>query len=428
MVITTPVIILIITFLVLLALGVPVSWTLVLSSLAGLMARGGLPLSVLAQRMFAAGESYPMLAIPAFFLAGDIMCEGGISKRLIKMVDAWIGWVVGSLSVVSIASCTLFASISGSATATTTAIGSIMVPEMIERGYPAANAGACQAIGGTLGPIIPPSIVFIFYGTATNLSIARLLMSGVIPGLVSCLLLCTMAYGIAKIKKFPMGNPFHVKNALKATWDGIFALLMPVVVMGGIYAGIFTPTEAAGVAVAYGIIVSMFVYRSLNLTKLFSLIKKSAITTANLLIMVTAAQLFGWFVAYFNIAKGVAAGIVGMSSSPLVFLLLVNLVLIIAGMFIDGLATVVILAPILHTVAVGFGIDPIHFGLVVVFLLCLGNATPPFGPTLFIASGICKQPVLKVAKALIPFIFIQVVCSLLFSFIPSLSTFLPSLM
>jgi C4-dicarboxylate transporter DctM subunit len=303
-----------------------------------------------------------------------------------------------------------------------------MIPEMTKRGYPADNAGACQAIGGTLGPIIPPSITFIFYATATNLSIAKLLISGMIPGLVACFLLCGMAYIIAKVKKFPKGSAFDIKMALKATWDGLFALLMPVVVMGGIYAGIFTPTEAAGVSVAYGIVISLFVYRSISFGQLAALIKKTAVTTANLLIMVTAAQLFGWFVAYFNIAKSVAALIIALSSSPIIFWLLVNFTLIIAGMFIDGLATVVILAPILHTVAVAFGIDPLHFGLVVVFLLCLGNATPPFGPTLFIASGICKQSVMKVARAVMPFVFVEIVCALLFSFIPSLSTFLPSLM
>jgi C4-dicarboxylate transporter DctM subunit len=425
---TLPVLLLILAFAVFMALGVPVSWSLVLTSFVGVLTTARIPISVLAQRMFAAGESYPMLAIPAFFLAGDIMCEGGISKRLISMIDAWFGWISGSLSIVSIASCTLFAAISGSATATTTAIGSIMIPEMIKRGYPPENAGACQAIGGTLGPVIPPSITFIFYATATNLSIAKLLMSGIIPGLIACFFLCVMAYIIAKVKKFPKGSTFDIKMVLKTTYDGLFALLMPVVVMGGIYIGVFTPTEAAGIAVAYGIIISLFVYRSINFGQLVALIKKTAITTSNLLIMVTAAQLFGWFVAYFNIAKSVAALIIAMSATPLIFWLLVNLTLIIAGMFIDGLATVVILAPILHTVAVSFGIDPIHFGLVVVFLLCLGNATPPFGPTLFIASGICKQSVVKVARAVMPFVFVEIACALLFSFVPPLSTFLPGLM
>jgi len=423
-----PAFVLLITFVVTMFLGIPVSWSLILSSLAGMWAKGGIPLTILAQRMFTAGESYPMLAIPAFFLAGDIMCMGGISKRLTNFVDAFLGWLSGALSIVSITACTFFAAISGSATATTSAIGSIMVPEMIEKGYPPEHSAACQCIGGTLGPVIPPSMMFIFYANATNISISKLLVSGVIPGLISCFLLCLTAYAIAKIYRFPKGNSFDIKRAWASVKDAFFAILMPIIVLGGIYSGVFTPTEAAGVSVVYGFVVALFIYRSITLRDIFEILKKTAVTTANLEILVTAAVLFGWFVSYFNIAKSVAAWIINVSSTAVTFWLLTDLVLIIAGMFIDCLATVVILAPILHTVAVGYGIDPIHYGLVVTFLLCLGNATPPFGTTLYIASGIAKAPILKTAKATMPFIVTQIVCALLFSFIPWFSTLLPNLM
>lgn len=424
----TSAVILIVTFLVTMFLGVPVSWSLIIASLAGALVKGGIPIAVIAQRMFSAGESYPMLAIPAFFLAGDIMCMGGISKRLTDFVDAILGWLSGALSIVSITACTFFAAISGSATATTSAIGSIMIPEMVKKGYPPSHAAACQSIGGTLGPVIPPSIIFIFYANATSLSISQLLVSGIIPGLFSCFLLCVTAYIVAKIYKFPKGNKFVLKRALKAFKDAAFAILMPFIVLGGIYTGTFTPTEAAGVSVIYGIIVSMLIYRTITLRQLFDIVKKTAITTANLEILVTAAVLFGWFVSYFNIAKLVAAWIIAVSSTVVIFWLLTIVVLVVAGMFIDGLATVVILAPILNTVAIKYGIDPIHYGLVVTFLLCLGNATPPFGTTLYISSGIAKAPILKTAKSTMPFIFAQIVCALLFSFIPWFSTFLPKLM
>ena len=412
------------------AIGLPISWALCLSSLSAYFAMDNhMPIAILSQRIFTGADSFGLLAVPAFIIAGEIMSAGGISKRLIDMAGVFIGRVRGSLALVSIVACTLFAALSGSATATTAAIGGIMYPEMVKRKYPEDFSAAVQAIGGTLGPVIPPSILVIFYGIGTGVSISKLLIAGVIPGLISCLSLCLMAYAIAVREKMPKSETFSTgKEKITAVQNSIWAMIMPVIILGGIYTGVFTPTESAGVAVIYGIVIALFVYRELKISGLLSIFKKSALVTGNLMILVAAAQLFGWLVAYYNIPKIVATFITSISNSSFVFFLLVNVILLIAGMFMEAIAIIVIIAPILHPIAMSFGIDPIHFGLVVVFLLSLGIATPPFGPCLFVTCGISKRPFVQVAKQLMPFILVQIVLSLVFSFVPSLSTWLPNVM
>lgn len=419
---------LIVVLLICMLIGIPIAWSLVISSLSAVLIDGNIPIAILSQRLFTSTDQFSMLAIPAFIAAGEIMGKGGISKRLVDFADSIVGSISGGIALVSIVACTFFAAISGSAVATTAAVGGIMYPEMTKRGYPEDYSAAIQAIAGTLGPVIPPSIVFIFYGSATGTSIASLLMSGVIPGLLSCFGLCFIAYVIAKIKRFPKGTPFSVKNIVKSTGSAFTALLMPVIILGGIYSGIFTPTESAVIAVIYGVVVSLFITKEIKIKDFPAIFKSVAISSANLLILVTAANLFGWLVGRFNIPTIVASAIMGISNNKYIFLLLVIAILLVAGMFMEAIAVVVILAPILHPLALTFGIDPVHFGMVVVFMLCLGIATPPFGPTLFVSCGISKQPVVKVSKQLMPFIGIQIILGFIFAFVPFLSTWLPGLM
>ena len=410
-------------------IGVPISWSLIGSSILAIFAMGNMPISVVCQRVFNGANSFSLLAIPAFVVAGDIMSAGGISKRLVDMVSVFIGRIQGNLGIVSIIACTLFASLSGAAVATTAAIGGIMYPEMEKRGYPKDFSAAVQAIGGTLGPVIPPSILFVMYGISTGNSIPKLLMSGIIPGIFTCLVLCFIVYIIAKKENMPKSDEkYTIREKFASVKNAFFAILMPVIILGGIYSGKFTPTESAGVAVIYGIIVSLFIYRELDIKGLIEIFKKSASSSANLLILVAGAQLFGWLVAYYNIPTAVANMILNIASSKLMFLLLVNLILFIAGMFMEAVALVLIMAPILAPLAGTFGVDPIHFGFIVVYMLCLGIATPPFGPCLFVACGISKQPFLLVSKRLLPFIAVQAACALIFSFVPEIVTWLPSFM
>jgi C4-dicarboxylate transporter, DctM subunit len=409
-------------------LGVPIAWSIVLSCITALIVDGTIPVTILAQRLFTGADSFAMLAVPAFLLAGEIMSRGGISIRVVNFASSIVGGITGSLALVSIVACSFFASLSGSALATTAAIGSIMIPEMSKRGYPKDFSAAVQAIGGTLGPVIPPSIVMIFYGNSTGVSIAGLLISGVVPGIISCIGLCIIAYIIAKKRRFPKEEGFSWSRAVSSGKEASFALGTPAIILGGIYSGMFTPTESAGVAVVYSLIVALFIFKQINLFELWVLFKDTAKVTANLLILVISAQLFGWLVAYFNIPDLIGDWIESVASNEFIFFLLIDLLLFIAGMFMEAISIVVIAAPILHPLAMNYGIDPIHFGLVVVFVLCLGIATPPFGPTTYVACGISKESIYKVGLQLLPFVAVQVVITLLLSFIPQLSLWLPRLM
>lgn len=419
---------LLIVLIISMIMGIPIAWSLGLSSIVAILIDGNIPLGLVTQRLFTGADTFALLAIPFFILAGDIMSKGGLSKRLVDFAGSLVGFLSGGLALVSIVSCTFFAAISGSSVATTAAIGGIMFPEMIKRGYPRNFSAAVQAVGGTLGIIIPPSIVFIMYGTVTNTSIADLLMAGIIPGILTGIGLIILCYIIAKKNNLPKDDKFEAKRLFVTFKASIFALLMPVIILGGIYAGVFTPTESAVIAVIYGLIISLFVYKEITFKDLPEIFKGVAKSSANLMILVICAQLFGWLVTYFNIPQMIANAFISIADSKVVFLICVNLLLLFTGMFMEVGATVLILGPILHPIAMQFGIDPIHFGLVVVFLLAVGQATPPFGTTLFVASGISGQPIVDIAKKIIPFVIFEFVMAIMFSFIPALATFIPNIM
>lgn len=302
-----------------------------------------------------------------------------------------------------------------------------MYPEMVKRGYPKDYSAAVQAIGGTLGIVIPPSTVFVIYGNITGVSVAKLLMAGVLPGILCGVLLCIYAYYKAKKCDFPKEAGFSFKRFLLSFKDAIWALIMPIVILGGIYAGIFTPTESAVVAVFYGFLVCMAIYREISGKDVWEIIKGTAVSTANLMFLVVTAQMFGYLITYYKIPVAVTEAFMTVASNKYVFLLLIILLLLICGMFLEVGATNLILGPILAPIAVAFGVDPVHFGMLFVFLLALGQATPPFGTTMFVACGFSNQPVSKVAKQLLPFIAVEVVCAFIFAFVPALSTFLPNL-
>lgn len=417
---------LIVILIIAMACGLEITWALGLSCVAAVLLDPKLTFVVIAQRIFTNSNSFSMLAIPAFMLAGDIMSKGGLSKRLVAFADSLVGWISGGISLVSIVACTFFAAISGSSVATTAAIGGLMYPEMVDRGYPEAYAAAVQAIGGTLGIVIPPSIVLVIYGNITGTDVGALLMAGVIPGIVCCVFLCIYAYLKAKKCDFPKSDKFSFKRFLLSFKDAVWALIMPIIILGGIYAGIFTPTESAVVAVVYGMIVCLAIYREITLKSIWSIIESTAVGTANLMILVVTAQMFGWLISYYQIPQAVTEFMLNFVSGKYMFWAIIIILLTICGMFLEVGATNLILGPILAPIAAAFGIDPIQFGLVFVFLLAMGQATPPFGTCMFVSCGISKQPVGKVSKELIPFVGVEIFCGILFALIPALSIWLPS--
>ncbi len=416
------------TLIIALILGVPIMWSLALACVTSVALNPSLTFVIIAQRMFAGADSFSLLAVPAFMLAGDIMSNGGLSKRLIDFADSLIGWIAGGVSIVAVAACAFFAAISGSSIATTASIGSVMYPEMVKRGYPRDYSAAVQAIGGTLGVVIPPSVVFVIYGTITGVSISSLLMSGIIPGIFCGLMLALYCYVMAKKHNFPKGSDFKVPNVTTSFKRAFWALLMPVIILGGIYAAIFTPTEAAVVSVFYGIVVCMFIYKDINLKDLWRISQNTAIVTANLMGLVASASVFAYLVTIYQIPVKVTEWFMGFCNTWILFMIIINIIMIIAGMFLDNGSIILILGPILAPLAVSYGIDPVQFGLVVVFILSMGQCTPPFGTCMFIASGISGRPVIGVARALIGFILVEIACGLLFSFVPWFSMFIPNML
>lgn len=418
---------LIVVLIAAMALGLEISWSLGLACAVAVLLDPKLTFVVLAQRIFANSNSFSMLAIPAFMLAGDVMSKGGLSKRLVAFADSLVGWISGGISLVSIVACTFFAAISGSSVATTAAIGGLMYPEMVKRGYPEDYAAAVQAIGGTLGIVIPPSIVMVIYGNITGVPVGELLMAGMIPGIVCCIFLCLYAFVKAKRSNFPKADHFSFTRFLKSFKDAIWALIMPVIILGGIYAGIFTPTESAVVAVVYGIIVCLAIYREITLKSVWDIVRSTAVGTSNLMILVVTAQMFGWLISYYQIPQFVTELMVANVASAAMFWAIVIVLLCICGMFLEVGATNLILAPILAPIAVAFGIDPIQFGLVFVFLLAMGQATPPFGTCLFVSCGLSGRTVGGISKQVLPFVLVEIGCGILFAMVPALSTFLPNL-
>ena len=407
--------------------GVPIAWALIIASASAIVIEG-IPIAVLVQRLFTSMDAFTMLAVPCFLVAGDIMSKGSISRRLVEFANSFFGTLRGGLGVVAIMSATVFASLTGSSIATTAAIGGIMCPEMTAKNYPREFSAAVVAMGGTLGPIIPPSVIFIFYAQASELSIVRLFLSSVFPGLIASFSMIAWILYIAKKRNYPKEGSISLKKILVSTKGAVFALIMPLIILGGIYLGVFTATESAAVAVMYGIVVSMILYRDVGIKDMFNMFKGTARTIANLMVLIAAANLFGYLIGYFNIPRILTATVMKYAPNTFWFMLLCGIMLTIAGMFVESLALTVIAAPILHPMALSYGVDPIHFACFAVFLMNLGMATPPFAPLAFIASDIAEVPVLKVFREVIPYIILQLGVAVLIAMIPSLSTWLPSTM
>ncbi len=423
-----PFLVLLIVFVITLILGVPIAWSLAVSCICSLVAATGLPLMQITQKMYSGGEKYSLMAIFFYMLAGAIMQHGGISSRLINLSKAAIGHISGGLSIVVIVTCMLFAALSGSSIATTAAIGAMLYPELVKEKYPEGYSAALPVVGGTLGIVIPPSIVFVVYGTTTGTSVSKLLISGIIPGLLAGILMCIYAWFVAKKNHFPKASEFSWKRLGSALKDSIWALLMPVIILGGIYSGVFTPTESAAVAVVYGLFVAVVIHRELTLKKFIQIVLESVKGTAGILLLIMAAGVFGYVLTVNNIPALFTAAMASLITNKVTFLICINLLLIFLGMFMDSGAIILIVAPLIYPIAMQYGIDPVHLGCIVVFNLAVGQATPPFGNCLFAAVSATKQDILTLSKNVVPFLLILFGTVFLVSFCPILATGLTTLM
>lgn len=417
-------------FLCLFILSVPVGVALGLSSIWSLQIKGT-SLSIVGQQVFEGIDKTVLLAIPFFILAGSVMQGGGIAKRLMNLANALIGWFRGGLGSSTVLSTMLFSSLSGSAAATTAAIGSATIPEMERRGYPRNFAAALVASAGELGSIIPPSTVMILYGFIANVSIGSLFIAGVIPGILVGLSLMVTTIIVARVQGFDKVSKVDTKVWAKNVWiafkDAFWALMMPVVILGGIYFGYFTPTEAAVVALVIGLIVSLFIYRELQIKDLLGIFSKAAVTSAIVLLIVGFSAIFGYILTINKVPHLVGNMITQITESPMVFLILANIVLLIAGMFMEAAAAILILSPILTPIAAQFGIDPIHFGIILVVNLGIGTITPPVAVNLFLACQIANLRINQIIRPAFLFVGVLIVDLLIITYLPAISLWLPSL-
>lgn len=413
-------------FLFLLAIGVPIAFAIGLASIAALWLLD-IDLVVLAQHMIAGTQSFPLLAIPGFILAGDLMSDGGLSARLMQVADRMVRHVTGGLGMVSVLSSMFFACLSGSAPATTATIGKIMIPEMEKRGYTKRFATSLAVSVGPLGQIIPPSIPFIVWGVIAEQSITKLFLAGVVPGVidgVAYMVVCFFMAQRAGIAKLPRAT---VQELLQAVYAGKYALLAPVIILGGIYGGIFTPTEASVVAVAYGLLTGLFVYRGIKPRELFGILLASMKTTAIVMFIIAVASVFGWLLAYERVPDKIVAFILSVSDNKIVILLLLNLTLLLIGAVMDNLAAMVILGGLLIHLGTKLGIDPIQLGPIIVINFAVGMETPPLGYSLFVGSAISGLSIEEISKGMLPFFLVDVGMLMLVSFMPWVTLWLPSL-
>jgi C4-dicarboxylate transporter DctM subunit len=408
-------------------LNVPIAVSIGLASLAAILWSGTIPPVVLVQKMFTATDSFPLMAVPFFILAGSLMEFGGISRRLVNFANSVVGRFSGGLAFVAIIASMFFGAISGAAAACVAAIGTILIPAMVRRGYDTPYATAVQATAGTLGVMIPPSIPMIIYGVLTGVSIGALFMGGILPGFLVGGSLMFVAWLIAR-KKGYKGDEKASGAKIWATFkDAILALLMPVIILGGIYGGVFTPTEAAVVAVIYGFIVGLFVYRELSLSKLKDILVNTSVSTAMIMFIIATSSVFSWILTAQRVPQAVASAILSFSTNPIVILTLINLLLLFIGTFMETVASIIILVPVLLPVVTQIGVDPLHFGIIIVVNLAIGMVTPPLGVCLFVGCGISGITLEAISKAVWPFILSMIFAVLLLTYIPWISIALPRL-
>lgn len=401
----------------------PIAMALGLTSFAYLYYFTTIPLTQVVERLFNALNSFPLMAIPFFILAANIMTRGGISRRLTEFGNALVGQYRGGMAMTAVLACMFFAAVSGSSPATVIAVGTLIIPAMIRHGYSKQFSTGLIATSGSLGILIPPSIPLIVYGIATEQSIGDLFMAGILPGVMAGLMLLGMAVWVSRRRNFGehSGERLPKGTRRRALRDAILALLLPVIVLGGIYGGFFTPTEAAAMAVAYSLVVALLIYRELSFKDLGKVLLSSAKTSAMIMFIIANGILFTFVLAAERIPDQITTGIAEMSLEPWQFLAMVNVLLLIVGCFMETSSAILILAPILLPIAMEMGVDPIHLGIIIVMNLEIGMITPPLGLNLFVASGLSGMSVLQVAKAAIPSAAVLLTALVLVTYLPIIS-------
>ena len=410
---------------VLLGLGMPVAMSLGLASLLTILLFAQDSLASLVLKFFQTMEQFTLLAIPFFILAGNFLTTGGVAKRMIDFAVATVGHLPGGLAIASVLACMLFAAVSGSSPATVVAIGSIVIAGMVRIGYSQEFATGVIVNAGTLGILIPPSIVMVVYAAATESSVGRLFIAGIVPGALLGLLLMTAIYIFARIRNLPRQPRVPILQRFIAFRDAMWGLLLIVIVLGGIYGGVFTPTEAAAVAAVYACVTAVFIYRDLKITDVPRVLTDSGRVTVMLMFIIANAFLFAHVLTTEQIPQSIARALVEAGLSSWQFLIIVNIMLLIAGNFMEPSAIILILAPIVFPIAVHLGIDPIHLGIIMVVNMEIGMVTPPVGLNLFVASGITGMPILSVVRAALPWLMILLTFLVIVTYIPEISLLLP---
>lgn len=416
------------TLLIAFIINVPIGFALAVAALTSLVASGMAPIGIIPQRMIAGVNSFPLLAIPLFMLVGAIMERGGISRRIVHLASSLLGHVSGGLAAVSILACTFFAAISGSAPGTAAAVGELTIPEMEKRGYSKAYASAVVASASCLGVIIPPSITFIIFGIVANVSIGQLFVAAIVPGLFLALLLI----GVNLIRSRQLGYPTEEKRTWKERWqpfvDSVWGLLLPLIILGGIMSGAFTPTESAAIAVFYGLGIGFFVYKELTLSDLVPIFYKASLNSAMIMLLIAAASPFGWVMIIEQVPQMASSAILGVSTNMYIILMLIIIMYLILGTFMETGAIILLAVPIFAPIAQQLGIDMVHFGVVTVVALAIGMATPPVGITLFATCGIAGVSIGEITRKIVPFLIALIVGLMVLAYVPILSTFLPDLL
>lgn len=411
-----------------LILNVPVGISIGLASLLAIPFTTGLSAAYVPQALFTGCDSFPIMAIPLFILAGELMGAGGVSKRILNVCNVFFGKITGGLAIVTVVVCMFFAAVSGSGPATVAAVGSMVVPTMLEKGYSKKFTLALIACAGSIGVIIPPSIPMVIYGVSTSTSISNLFLAGFLPGLLIGLALIFFCYIYAKKQGWKGDEKVYTtKEKLAAVWDAKWALINPIIILGGIYAGIFTPTEAAAVAAVYAFICGVFIHKELDFKNLFVTVGNACSTTATTMVILGCATAFTKILTIQQIPNMITNAIISATDNAFLILMLINILLLIVGCFMDTTPAIMVLAPILLPVATSIGINPVHFGIIMVVNLAIGFITPPLGINLFVASRVGAEPLETVTKGIIPFILVMLVCLLLITYIAPISMSLPNL-
>ncbi len=408
-------------------LDVPVAVGIGLASLAAFVYQGDFPLITAVQRIYGGVDSFPLMAVPLFLYAGGLMETGGISRRVVAFADALVGWLPGGLAAVAVVSAMFFAGISGSAAADTAAVGGILIPAMIGRGYAPSFAGAVQAAGGSIGVVIPPSIPMIIFGFLTGASIGRLFAGGILPGVLMGVSLVAVSVFVSRRQGYGASQTFSALRVWRTFREALWALGAPVVILGGILGGVFTATESAAVAVGYAFLVGMFLYRELRWKDVPGIFIRGSITAAVILFIIASASAFSWLLAIEDIPATLSRELLSITDSPVLLLLLVNAVLLLAGTFVETTASLILLVPVIVPLAPKLGIDLTQLGVIVVMNLAIGMLTPPLGICLIVSCSLSNERLAAISRAVLPFLAVLLIDLLLVSFWSPLTTWLPAL-